>query len=73
VLRFNPAFLSVEHLAGNELSLVAFGVFAFYIVRKEKQLEHEKNDGKLDEDDGPKRFAQCHRPKSIVVEMEYLI
>ena len=42
------------------------------IIRKEKELEHQEDDGKLDEDDGPERLAQGHLPETIVIEMEYL-
>ena len=39
-------------------------------IWKEKELEHQEDDGKLDEDDGPERLAQGHRPETIVIEME---
>ena len=64
--------LSVENFFGNEASLVS--VFGIRIdkIRKEEELEHQEDDGKLDEDDGPERLAQGHRPETIVIEMEYL-
>ena len=42
----------------------------FLAFRKEKELEHQEDDGKLDEDDCPERLAQGHRPETIVIEME---
>ena len=45
--------------------------FAFVLI-KEKELEHQEDHGKLDEDDCPERLAQGHRPETIVIEMEYL-
>ena len=64
--------LSVENFLGYKASLVS--VFGIRIdkIRKEKELEHQEDDGKFDEDDGPERLAQGHRPEAIIIEMEYL-
>ena len=64
--------LSVQNFLGYEASLVS--VFGIRIdkIRKEEELEHQEDDGKLDEDDGPERLAQGHRPEAIIIEMEYL-
>lgn len=45
---------------------------AFVLIKfgKKKKLEHQEDDGKLDEDDSPQRLAQGHRPETIVIEME---
>ena len=64
--------LSVENLLGYEDSLVSILCICIDKVRKEKELEHQEDDGKLDEDDGPERLAQGHRPEAIIIEMEYL-
>ena len=62
--------LSVENFFGNEASLVSVLCITVNIIRKEKELEHQEDDGKLDEDDSPERLAQGHRPETIVIEME---
>ena len=64
--------LSVENFLGYEASLVSILCICIDKVRKEEELEHQEDDGKLDEDDGPERLAQGHRPETIVIEMEYL-
>ena len=63
--------LSVQDFLGNEASLVSVLCIRIDKVRKEKELEHQEDDGKLDEDDGPERLAQGHRPEAIIIEMEY--
>ena len=63
--------LSVQNFLGNEASLVSVFCIRIDKIRKEKELEHQKDDGKLDEDDGPERLAQGHLPETIVIEMEY--
>ena len=62
--------LSVQNFLGYEASLVSVFCITVNIIRKEKELEHQEDDGKLDEDDGPERLAQGHRPETIVIEME---
>lgn len=64
--------LSVQNFLGYEASLVSVFCITVNIIRKEKELEHQEDDGKLDEDDGPERLAQGHRPETIIIEMEYL-
>ena len=64
--------LSVQNFLGYEASLVSVLCITVNIIRKEKELEHQEDDGKLDEDDGPERLAQGHRPEAIIIEMEYL-
>ena len=64
--------LSVENFLGYEACLVSILCICIDKVRKEKELEHQEDDGKLDEDDGPERLAQGHRPEAIIIEMEYL-
>ena len=64
--------LSVENFLGYEASLVSVLCITVNIIRKEKELEYQEDDGKLDEDDGPERLAQGHRPEAIIIEMEYL-
>ena len=66
----NSEFLSVENFLGYEASLVSVLGIRIDKIRKEKELEHQEDDGKLDEDDGPERLAQGHRPETIVIEME---
>ena len=63
--------LSVQNFLGYEASLVSVLCICIDKIRKEEELEHQEDDGKLDEDDGPERLAQCHRPETIVIEMEY--
>ena len=63
--------LSVQNFLGNEASLVSVLCICIDKIRKE-ELEHQEDDGKLDEDDGPERLAQGHRPEAIIIEMEYL-
>ena len=63
--------LSVQNFLGYEASLVSVFCITVNIIRKEKELEHQEDDGKLDEDDSPERLAQGHRPETIVIEMEY--
>ena len=62
--------LSVENFLGYEACLVSILCIRIDKVRKEEQLEHQEDDGKFDEDDGPERLAQGHRPETIVIEME---
>ena len=62
--------LSVENFFGNEASLVSVLCIRIDKIRKEEELEHQEDDGKLDEDDSPQRLAQGHRPETIVIEME---
>ena len=62
--------LSVQDFLGNEASLVSVFYITVNIIRKEKELEHQEDDGKFDEDDSPERLAQGHRPETIVIEME---
>ena len=62
--------LSVQNFLGYEACLVSVFGITVNIIRKEKELEHQEDDGKLDEDDGPERLAQGHRPETIVIEME---
>ena len=62
--------LSVENFFGNEASLVSILCIRIDKIRKEEELEHQEDDGKLDEDDSPERLAQGHRPETIVIEME---
>ena len=64
--------LSVQNFLGNEASLVSILCIRIDKIRKEKEFEHQEDDGKLDEDDGPERLAQGHRPETIIIEMEYL-
>lgn len=64
--------LSVQDFLGNKASLVSVLCITVNIIRKEEELEHQEDDGKLDEDDGPERLAQGHRPEAIIIEMEYL-
>ena len=64
--------LSVQDFLGNKASLVSVFCITVNIIRKEEELEHQEDDGKLDEDDGPERLAQGHRPEAIIIEMEYL-
>ena len=64
--------LSAENFLGYEASLVSVLCIRIDKIRKEEELEHQEDDGKLDEDDGPERLAQGHRPETIVIEMEYL-
>ena len=64
--------LSVQNFLGYEASLVSILCICIDKVRKEKELEHQEDDGKFDEDDGPERLAQGHLPETIVIEMEYL-
>ena len=64
--------LSVQNFLGNEASLVSILCIRIDKIRKEEELEHQEDDGKLDEDDGPERLAQGHLPETIVIEMEYL-
>ena len=66
----NSEFLSVEYFLGNKASLVSVFCITVNIIRKEEELEHQEDDGKLDEDDSPERLAQGHRPETIVIEME---
>ena len=63
--------LSVQNFLGNEASLVSILCIRIDKIRKEEELEHQEDDGKLDEDDGPERLAQGHRPETIIIEMEY--
>ena len=62
--------LSAQNFLGNEASLVSVLGIRIDKIWKEKELEHQEDDGKLDEDDCPKRLAQGHRPETIVIEME---
>ena len=62
--------LSVQNFLGNEASLVSVLGIRIDKIRKEEELEHQEDDGKLDEDDSPQRLAQGHRPETIVIEME---
>ena len=64
--------LSVENFLGYEASFVSVLGICIDKIRKEEELEHQEDDGKLDEDDGPERLAQGHRPEAIIIEMEYL-
>ena len=64
--------LSVQNFLENEACLVSVLCIRIDKIRKEKELEHQEDDGKLDEDDGPERLAQGHLPETIVIEMEYL-
>ena len=62
----------LENFLGYEACLVSILCVCIDKVRKEEEFEHQEDDGKLDEDDGPERLAQGHRPETIVIEMEYL-
>ena len=62
--------LSVENFLGYEASLVSVLCIRIDKIWKEKELEHQEDDSKLDEDDSPERLAQGHRPETIVIEME---
>ena len=62
--------LSVQNFLGYEASLVSVLGIRIDKIRKEEELEHQEDDGKLDEDDSPQRLAQGHRPETIVIEME---
>ena len=64
--------LSVQNFLGNEASLVSILCIRIDKIRKEEEFEHQEDDGKFDEDDGPERLAQGHRPEAIIIEMEYL-
>ena len=64
--------LSVENFLGYEACLVSILCVCINKIRKEEEFEHQEDDGKLDEDDGPERLAQGHLPETIVIEMEYL-
>ena len=64
--------LSVQNFLGYEASLVSVLGIRIDKIRKEEELEHQEDDGKLDENDSPERLAQRHRPETIVIEMEYL-
>ena len=66
------SFLSVENFLEYEASLVSILCICIDKIRKEEEFEHQEDDGKLDEDDGPERLAQGHLPETIVIEMEYL-
>ena len=62
--------LSVQNFLGYEARLISVLGIRIDKIWKEKELEHQEDDGKLDEDDGPERPAQGHRPETIVIEME---
>jgi hypothetical protein len=62
--------LSVEDFLGYEASLVSVLCIRIDKIWKEKELEYQEDDGKLDKDDGPERLAQGHLPETIVIEME---
>ena len=62
--------LSVQNFLGYEACLVSVLGIRIDKIRKEKELEYQEDDGKLDEDDCPERLAQGHRPETIVIEME---
>ena len=64
--------LSVQNFLGYEASLVSILCVCINKIRKEEEFEHQEDDSKFDEDDGPERLAQGHRPETIVIEMEYL-
>ena len=64
--------LSVEYFLGYEACLVSILCICIDKIGKEEEFEHQEDDGKLDEDDGPERLAQGHLPETIVIEMEYL-
>ena len=64
--------LSVQNFLGDKARLVSVLGIRIDKIWKEEELEHQEDDGKLDEDDGPERLAQGHRPETIVIEMEYL-
>ena len=64
--------LSVQNFLGNEASLVSVLCICIDKIRKEEEFEHQEDDGKFDEDNGPERLAQGHLPETIVIEMEYL-
>ena len=64
--------LSFQDFLGDKASLVSIFCITVNIIRKEEELEHQEDDGKLDEDDSPERLAQGHRPETIIIEMEYL-
>lgn len=68
--RLNYSFLSVENFLGYEARLVSVLGIRIDKIWKEKELEHQEDDGKFDEDDSPERLAQGHRPETIVIEME---
>ena len=63
--------LSVENFLGYEASLISILCICIDKVWKEEEFEHQEDDGKLDEDDGPERLAQGHLPEAIIIEMEY--
>ena len=63
--------LSVENLLGYESSLVSVLCICIDKIRIEEEFEHQEDDGKFDEDNGPERLAQGHRPETIIIEMEY--
>ena len=64
--------LSVQNFLGYEASLVSILCICIDKIGKEEEFEHQEDDSKLDEDDGPERLAQGHLPETIVIEMEYL-
>lgn len=64
--------LSVQNFLIYEAGLVSVLCITVNIIRKEEELEHQEDDGKLDEDDGSERLAQGHRPEAIIIKMEYL-
>ena len=71
-IRLEFFFLSVENFLEYEAGLVSILCICIDKIRKEEEFEHQEDDGKLDEDDGPERLAQGHLPETIVIEMEYL-
>lgn len=55
-------------LGGDEVTLLTLRRMSADKVMKEKELEYQENDGKLDEDNGPQRAAYSHLPESVYIQ-----
>ena len=62
----------IHEFVGYIARLIALSVL-FQEIGEEEHLQDGKDDKQLNQDDSPKRLAQAHGAKSIVVEIESLM
>ena len=62
--------LSVQNFLGNEASLVSVLGIRIDKIWKEKELEHQEDDGKLDENDSPELGTMSVEEFAAIIKEE---
>ena len=62
-------FCPVGQFRRYKVSLLAIGML-LQEIWEEEYFQYEEDDEQLDDDNSPQRLADCHRAKTVVVEVK---